>query len=242
MMKRSRFVVPLLMGLIALTVPSMARPEEARPDEPKAVPDAASAPDTWHATTFVTGRIGLRFIHYWSKGDWMRAETMVGGHPIVTIVRGPDYVSFDRMTGRGVRIRRSPQAIEADARRERPFGRDWEELVAQGAVKIEETQQAGHAVEIWRITDSAGRRKLWLTSAEPKLPMRLENFLRASGETVTTDYADWVHGIEIPDRFFDVPSDAHLEPFGYADYLTESATRRIAPVLYPDLLYGTPTP
>jgi hypothetical protein len=233
----------LLIGaLLLLPVPGSA----AAPDTeaPKAAPPARAVPEreTWHALTFVSGEMGLRLIYYWSKGDWMRAETLIGGHPIVTIVRDHDYVSFDRLTGKGARIRRSPNATREDADRTRPFGNDHAELVAQGAVKVEESKRAGQDVEIWRITDSSGRRKLWLTRGEPQLPMRIENFVRANGETITTDYSDWVRGIEMPDSFFDAPSNVQLEEFEYRAYVEASGTRAIAPVLYPDLLHGVSPP
>jgi len=54
---------------------------------------------TWHATTFVSSPAGFRVIDYWSKGDWMRANTLISGHPITTLVRGDRYVVFDALTG-----------------------------------------------------------------------------------------------------------------------------------------------
>lgn len=201
-----------------------------------------TAPDTWHATTFVTGDMGFRIIHYWSKGDWMRAQTLIGGHPIVTIVRDGEYIGYDAMTGKGARIQRAPAAREEDRNRSRPFGNDLDELKKQGADKVEVTERAGRAVEIWRKTDAAGRRKLWVTSDEPMLPMRLETFVRGGSETITTEYSDWAKGLAIPDAFFAAPQGLDLEVLDYESYLEQGSTRPIGPVLYPDLLHGGEIP
>lgn len=194
--------------------------------------------ESWHAKTYVATGMGLRLIYYWSKRDWMRAETVISGHPIVTIVRGTDYFGFDRLTMRGIRITRSPEAIAEDAERERPFGNDLAELIAQGAELIEETEESGRAIEVWRITDGDGRRKLWISRDEPRLPIRLETFHRATSEMITTDYADWTVGLPIPDAFFAAPPGIQIEEFDYASYLEAAGTRSIGPVLYPDLLHG----
>jgi hypothetical protein len=112
----------------------------------------------------------------------------------------------------------------------------------EGAVKVEESTRSGIDVEIWRITDDQGRRKLWVTSAEPRLPMRLENFIRSAGDTITTDYSDWTRGLEIPDAFFEAPANVQLEEFDYQTFIKASAERSIGPILYPDLLHGTIAP
>ena len=204
-----------------------------------AAPAAVPMPDTWHATTYVKSTIGLHVIDYWSKRSWMRAQTTIDGHPVITIVRDGDYIGFDALTGRGARIRRAPEAVKQDAERIRPFGNDLAELIAQGGVKVEDSTQSGRAIEIWRKTDAAGRRKLWVTRDEPRLPMRLETFVRGGAETITTDYANWVKGLRIPDAFFEVPSNVTLEKLDYSAFIEASAVRRVGPVLYPELLHGT---
>jgi len=180
----------------------------------------------------------MRSIRYWSKGPWMRAETVIKGHPVVTIVRDGDYVAYDRVTGKGARIGRSPGAVEQDAERLRPFGNEFDELVAQGGERVEAAVDGNPGVEIWRITDSVGRRKLWISSDEPRLPMRLETFVRGSFETVTLSYSGWMRGLELPDGFFEAPADVQLERLDYSAYIDAAASRPVAPVLYPDLLHG----
>jgi hypothetical protein len=225
-----RFAVALLAGLISLPASSLAAKESE--------PDAAATPATWHVTGYVTGLGAVRSIRYWSKGPWMRAETVIKGHPIVTIVRDGDYVAYDRVTGMGARIGRSPGAVEQDAKRLRPFGNDFEELVAQGGELVEAEADGNPGVEIWRITDSAGRRKLWVSSDETRLPARLETFVRGSFGSVTLNYSDWMRGLELPDRFFEAPAEIQLERLDYSAYIDAAASRPVAPVLYPDLLHG----
>ncbi len=228
--RQHRFAVALVVALISLAASTLA----ARESEPEGAP----TPTTWHVTSYLTGRVGVRSIHYWSKGPWMRAETVINGHPIVTIVRDKDYVAYDRVTGKGARIGRSPGAVKQDAKRLRPFGNDLEELVAQGGERVEAAADGNAGVEIWRITDSDGRRKLWVSSGEQRLPVRLETFVRGSFDTVTLDYSNWTRGLELPDRFFEAPPEISLEQLDYSAYFDAAASRPVAPVLYPDLLYG----
>lgn len=232
-----RFRACLSSGLFLVFLLFLGSPVRAAdPSEPA----KDGAVNTWFATTFVSASsLGVRVIHYWSKGRWMRAETVMNGHPVVTIIRDTEYISYDLATGKGARIRRAPAATSADTGRIRPFGNDLEELIAQGAEKIEDTIMAGQRGEVWRITDSAGRRKLSVTHDEPKLPLRLETFVRGTSETVTLDYMNWARGLALPDAFFEPPPNVRLESFDYEAYLEASTTRAIGPVLYPDLLHGT---
>lgn len=228
----------LVAGLTSLLSCGWAAPSLGADDARPAAESTTASPDTWHATTFVSGAMGFRVIRYWSKGQWMRAQTLIGGHPIVTIVRDGHYIGYDELAGTGVRIERAPQAIAEDRARPRPFGNDLDELKRQGADKVEETTRAGVEVEIWRKTDAAGRRKLWVTKSEPQLPMRLETFVRAGGDTITTEYSGWSKGLPIPDSFFEAPANVKLERLDYAAFLDAAAAGPVGPVLYPDLLHG----
>jgi hypothetical protein len=232
-----RIAARLLTALVFLVAVSVGADESADTGADGSVD--APRPDTWHATTYVKSSMGLHVIHYWSKRSWMRAQTTIDGHLIVTIVRDGDYIAFDALAGRGARIRRTPAAVKEDRDRSRPFGNDLAELIAQGADKVEDSTRSGRAVEIWQKTDGAGRRKLWVTSDEPKLPMRLEIFVRGGADTITTDYADWMMGLEVPDSFFEAPPDVKLEKLDYSAYIDASAVRRVGPVLYPELLHGS---
>ena len=127
-------VLLAILSFLVVAPVSRAEDEQERPSLPP--------PKTWHATAYVRGRIGLRVIDYWSQGPDMRARTLIAGHPITTLVRGDRYVVVDELTGRGVDIRRSKQALAADRRRTRPFAFELDELIAdeEGHIDFLETQ------------------------------------------------------------------------------------------------------
>jgi len=229
-------------GLVLLAATVIAQAEEVAPTEGAETP-ASAARETWHASAFVSGAMGLRVIDSWSKGFWMRAQTLIGGHPITTLVRGDRYVAYDALLGEGVSIRRAPQALAEDATRGRPFGQELEELIAEGGEKVEDLRFAGVDATLWRVTDSGRRREVWVRRRSPVLPLRVETFDRASAQTVAIDYANWADGIEIPDAFFDPPAGLELLELDYDAYLEASAKGPVGsvPILYPDLLHGGPS-
>lgn len=204
-------------------------------------PAAAGAePDTWYAQALTRGDAGLNITHFWSKGKMLRAETVVAGHKVVTIVRGNTYYAFDALSGEGLAIGREPAAVARHAPRARPFGNEYEYLLEQGAEKIRDESMLGRPTGVYRITDEAGRRELWVTDDEARLPLRLEIFDRASGSTRTTDYLNWQSGLPIPDAFFDPDPRARLESMDYTEYLrrsSEEGTVGPVPVLYTPLLF-----
>ena len=63
----------------------------------------AAGPPTWYAQALARGAAGLNVTHFWSKGPWLRAETVVAGHKVVNIVKGDWYYAYDGLTGRGMR-------------------------------------------------------------------------------------------------------------------------------------------
>jgi hypothetical protein len=184
--------------------------------------------------------VGLRVIDYWSKDADMRARTLIAGHPITTLVRGDRYVVFDELTGRGVDIRRSKQALASDMRRLRPFAFELEELIADGGEKIEDVTIGSLSAEIWRITDGAGRRKIWLRADDPRVPLRVETFDRAAADTLELDYTNWIFDLELPPGFFATPQGIAVERFEYDEFLRRAGegTAPNLPILYPDLLHG----
>lgn len=213
---------------------------DAREEAADAAPSTPSASETWHVSTYVSGPMGFRVIDYWSKGPWMRANTLVSGHPLTTIVHGERYVVFDAIRGEGLSIRRSPRALAEDATRGRPFGNDLAELIAKGGEKVEDLRFRGEDATVWRLTDDATRRTVWVRRSGGELPIRVEIFERARAQTVTIDYSSWLRGIEIAESFFEAPAQISLRSLDYDAYL-ESAQSGGAgpfPVLYPDLLHG----
>lgn len=239
-------LVPVLLSacLLAPVLASFARPSGAA-EAPAAAqkpadPEKSAVPGTWHATVFFSNGETYRIIHYWSAGTSMRAETLISGHPITTIVRGDRYVAFDRLTGEGIDVERSPAAIAADAGRLRPFGIELDELKKGGGERVEATTMSGVPVEVWRLTDDASRRTVWVSQKPPHVPIRAETFVRGSSQTLVFDYSSWRFDLEMPAAFFTLPGDAQIDRYGHAEFLAKSGQQPIgrAPILYPDLLYG----
>jgi hypothetical protein len=170
----------------------------------------------------------------------MRANTLIAGHPITTIVRGDRYFAFDPLRGEGVSIRRSSRALEQEASRGRPFGNDLQELIDAGGEEIENVRLAGVDATMWRFTDDLVRRTVWVRRRKPVLPLRVETFDRASAQTISLDYVSWREEIEIPDAFFELPSGLEVLELEYDAYLEASAQGAVGslPILYPDLLHG----
>jgi outer membrane lipoprotein-sorting protein len=230
-----RRIGALALALVVFSVASQA-PQSLAEDPPK----ARTVPKTWHATVFFSGGDSYRIIHYWSDGPLMRAETLIGGHPITTIIRGDRYIAYDRLSGKALDIERSPAAVQADQGRLRPFAIELDELKRAGGEKIEETMMSGVPVEVWRLTDDNGRRTVWVSKREPFVPIRAETFVRGSSQTLTFDYSNWGFDLEIPASFFALPSEVAVERYGYAAFEKKTALEPVgpAPILYPDLLHG----
>jgi hypothetical protein len=167
-------------------------------------------------------------------------ETVVGGHKIVTIVRGDRYYAYDGLTGQGLAIRREPATVAADRPDRRPFAREYELLSEQGAELVREETLVGRKAGVYRLTDSRGRRELWVTQDAQRIPLRVEIFDRETGNQQTTDYLNWQSDLPIPDAFFAPDSQAALQEMDYTEYLkrsSEQGTVGPVPVLYTHLLF-----
>jgi len=203
-------------------------------------PEPGSKSTSWYASAIVSGRSGYQVTHYWSRGPNLRAQTLVGIHPVTTIVRGDRYWVYDELLKEGIEIKRSAKAVSEDAKRIRPFGNDLENLIRSDGEKVETGLLSGIPAETWRVTNGAGRRTVWMSVSEPKVPLRVENFDRETGESATLDYSNWATGFELPDSTFEPPADLRLEKFEYQEYVEKSLEGLVgpAPVLYPTLLHG----
>jgi outer membrane lipoprotein-sorting protein len=196
---------------------------------------------SWHAQAMAHSEDGLNVTYFWSKGPRLRSETVVSGHRVVTIVNGDFYYAYDAVTRQGVAIHRAPEAIAQDSPQRRPFGRELEILLDQGAEKVGEERHHGVLCDVYRITDDAGKRVLWITQTEPRLPVRLELFSRKSGRTRYTDYLNWLSGVPLPDDFFEPEKEIHFERYSLEDYVRRTVNEGPVgpvPVLYADLLHG----
>jgi hypothetical protein len=202
--------------------------------------DAVPAP-SWYAQALARGPRGINVTHFWSRGAAMRAETVVAGHRIVTIVKGEYYYAYDAIAKNGVQIRRTPAALAADSPTRRPFGNELELLIGQGAEKIRDDSLFGRECEVYRVTDQRGRRELWVTKDELNLPLRIEIYDRSRARTRYTDYLNWLSDLPVRDSFFEPETGVELESFEIDDYLKRTVKEGPigpVPILYGDLLHG----
>jgi outer membrane lipoprotein-sorting protein len=227
----------LRLAVIALLLLAAAAAAEDAKKKPAAKP---SGPATWYAQALTRGTAGLNVTHLWSKGASLRAETVVAGHKIVTIVRGDRYYAYDGLTGEGLAIRREAAVVAAERADERPFAQEYQVLLRQGAEKVREETLLGRRAGIYRVTDDIGRRELWVTEDNLRIPLRVDLYDRQSGEQRTTDYVNWQSDLEIPDAFFSPDPNAKLADLDYTEYLRRSSAEGSVgpvPVFYTHMLF-----
>ena len=166
--------------LLAVLVVSSGQAEAKKSKDKKAEKSSKTKqvkpePETWYTSSIARSERGALVVHYWSKGPLFRAETILSGHQIVSIVNGDYYYVYDGMTGKGAAIVRHPNALREDATRGRSFGMELEELLRQGGEKISggsiETAELGY--EIYQLTNKLGRTQVAITMTDPKLPFRV---------------------------------------------------------------------
>lgn len=201
---------------------------------------APEGPVSWSALSLRRTDSGVQATQFWSKGPMLRSETVLAGHKVVTLVRGEDYVAYDAFSRRGISIKRHPDAVARDAPERRPFGNEYELLLARGAEPVGD--QDGR-VGSFRLTDDFGRRELQVTLDADHVPLRLEVWHRNSNQRSIIDYANWQNSLSIPDSFFEPEADVELEHLSLAEYLALSASPEPVesiPVLHGDLLAPQP--
>jgi hypothetical protein len=214
---------------------------DAAPAPSVAAAAATSTPDpTWYAQSLARGEAGLNVTHFWSKGPRLRSETVVAGHKVITIVNGDWYYAYDGLTSRGLAIRRDPAAIARDASLGRPFGNEYRAVLRQGAEIVREETLLGRRTGVFRVTDDLGRRELWATLDDDRLPLRLEIYDRRTSKSRVIDYLNWQSEMAIPDGFFQPEPTAQLEELSLEEYLARTSRQGPVgpvPVLYLDLLH-----
>lgn len=230
---------------VAAVVFALAAGAAKKEENSEAKKDAkdAKTPISWYSRSLVQSEAGIIVWDYWAKGRKLRAETIVGGTPIVTFVSGEFYTIVDMLTRTGVAIRRAPEAIAADKTRadERGFGREGEELIEKGAEYVRSENLSGRPCKMYRLTEERGKTEVWLTDDKRKLPVRVEFSRRDTGAKSTTDYIDWIADLELSDPFFEPDPRVELERVEYADYVKRTQSGSIvgpAPVLFSNLLHG----
>ena len=251
-MRRRRRAASLALALALFPQTGLAQtdakeqkqaPPAAAPAKPAKAPAArgaagAQAP-TWYALTLAHSELGLNVAYFWSKGAKLHAETVVAGHKIVSLVNGDTYYAYDATSREGVAIGRAPEAIAKDAPGRRPFGREVEVVVGQGGEKVGEEEIGGRLCERYRVTDGAGRREVWVTKDELRLPVRLEIYPRLSGRTLHTDFVNWAAELPIDDGFFEPDPGVKFTRLTYREFAERQFTPiGPVPILYMDLLTG----
>jgi hypothetical protein len=210
-------------------------------DEAPRAEAAAEMPDTWYAQVLAHSDAGINVTHFWSKGRNLRAETVMAGRRIVTIVTPETYYAYDLLVRTGVAIQRAARSVAQDAERKRPFGNEYFSLIRQGAELVRTETLGGRTVEIYQLTNDDGRRRIWVPPDDERLPLRLQIFRRATAQDFLTDYLNWQRGLPIVDEFFRPEPGISILILTYKEYVDKQAAREPigpVPVLYGDLLHG----
>jgi outer membrane lipoprotein-sorting protein len=254
MMTRQIVFTVLLLLAFGRAAPATAQSEAATASPKKANGEESAdaeagaeriPPDpdriTWHVQALAHGPGGLNVTQFWSKGSRLRAETVIAGHKVVTLVSGEWYYAYDATKALGIRIRRTPEALALDLPYRRPFGNEAIRLVEQGAEIVGEEEFQGRAATIYRVTDGLGRRTVWASKDALNIPLRIEIYSRRTGQKQATDYLGWLTGLTIPDSFFEVDPQVEIKSYEFDEYgyfLAKSGSMGPVPVLYADLLRG----
>ena len=219
---RSAACLGALLLMAVAWVPAAKSEQSEKSEQP--------LPDTWYVTAVTTVGSRVQFTRYWSKGARFRAESIIAGHPLVSIVNGDTYYSLDVVRAAGLAVKRDPKAIAADARRSRPFADEWQELVRAGGESVGTESIQGRESEIFRLTNSTGRRTVWVSVGEPRVPVRVETFDRRSGREEVVEYVDWLRDLVIADSFFEPSEKTHLMWIDYLQYTREIRRGPVGPV------------
>jgi len=228
----------MMVGLVLSAL--VAQPAMAEKDKHIEKPVIPS----WYTQSYTRSDTGLTITYLWSLKSKFRAETVVRGHNLVTIVNGDTYYTYDALTMAGIAIRRAPAALAAESPDRRPFGNEGQLLIDQGGEKIREENIAGRLADVYQITDEHGRRIAWMTQDDRRLPIRIELFSRRSGSTRYKEYVDWITGLPVADAFFEPEPSIQFQHFELDEYIKHTIAKGSAatlPILYQELLHG-PTP
>lgn len=202
----------------------------------------ASAADTWYAARMMGGSTPLRVEHFWSKGPQVRMETVIHAQPFITIVSGEYYTVIDPVKATGVAIRRHAGALllERDNQGKRPFAREADHLIEEGAEQVGTEKIGGRPSLHYRTSNRLASSDAWVTEDEYRLPMRVIRFDRATGESLREDFVDWSRELDLPEAFFQPPGHIKVERFEYDDFAARVRERSspLLPILIPELLHG----
>jgi len=227
----TRMMVGLVLSALFAHSAAAAEPEK----------DGTPEIQSWYTQSYTRSDTGLTITYLWALKTKFRAEAVIRGHNLVTIVNGDTYYVYDALTMTGIAIRRAPAAIAADLPNRRPFGNEAETLIDQGGEKIREESIAGKQANVYQMTDDTGRRIVWATQDDQQLPIRVELYNREMGSTRYKEYVDWVHGLLISDKFFEPRPDIQFKRFeldAYVESTLANDPASMIPIIYPELLHG----
>jgi hypothetical protein len=223
---------------LGLLLPALASGEAAAPAAPSPAAQAQAQAATWYTERLMSGGKAPAIEHLWSKGPWLRSELVVGGQPIVQLVKGNRYVIVNRLQHEGIAIQRSPLAIANDAAGKRPFADDRDRIIAAGGERVGTQELAGIECEVYRVTDGDGRRETCVTPGG--LPVRTDMWHRASGSSSSASYLSWASQMPLPDDFFEPEAGTVIREYSYDQYLEAVQQGPVgpAPPLHSFLLHG----
>jgi hypothetical protein len=194
---------------------------------------------TWYAQALTDGLAGPSVTYFWSQGRSMRAMTVIGGRPIITIVHRDWYYVIDELAGQGAAIQRSNRALAEDADGSRPFAQEARLIQEQGAELVRTQEVSGSTINVYRLSDAQARREVWTPAEGDVIPLRVEIFDRQVNQKHITSYTDWNKNFSIPTRFFRPDARIQLERMTYEEYLRRTTDKALPlPVLYGGLLHG----
>ena len=197
----------------------------------------------WYAERMTTGDSPVRVEHLWSKGRKFKSVSFYRGHPIITLVNGPRYLIYDELTLKGIQITRSARAQKDDEKGGRPFGDEMAFIVENGGEKVRTEEVGGGTCDLYRLTDSEGRREVCVATANEEgqaLPILLRVWLRASNRESETRYLEWNANVEFGEGFFEPDPRVALEVYEYEAYVEKIQKEAVgpAPPFHGALLHG----
>ena len=232
------FLVAVISSAIVSAVETPEKPTSPAPAK------GEGSELTWYAMAL--GQLAGRPVvgHFWSKGSKLRAETVIFGRPVLTLVDSEYYYTIDVLNGTGLAIQRSAVSIAEDASRTRPFATEWDEMSEAGGEKVRSEKFGSQEAEVWRLTNVSGRRTIWVSTEVPRLVMRVETYDRDSSETESVEYVNWQYGLPIPDPFFQPGPGIRIRRMEYGKYVAAARKGPVgpAPPLYRYLLHGRKKP
>jgi len=197
---------------------------------------------TWYAETLSSSPRGIHATQYWAKGkDRLRAETVIAGHRLVSIVNGDVYYAVDVTEGKAIAVKRSKWALAEDAKRPRLVGTEGFVIRERGGEVVKSERLAGRPCDVWRLTDQRGRREVWVQQGGDgeMLPLRVEVYNRQAAAEIRTDYVQWASGLELADRIFLPDPRFPVDAMDYDEYVRRSTEGELLmPVLHSNLLHG----